>query len=246
MFFSRFSLCLMLCVLAPSAFGQTAREAILSAHILGTSQYTSVEATMEIHGKRGDQTRRIEVFIHRMDSGESRILSQVVWPAFLTNMKFLMHSEADGNQERWMKTSRGVRRLSNANFSDSVFNSDFTVEDFSYLDGSDYDFSYHGSDGQDGLRVVAARAVDSGSEIRTKVFRIDSDAKLIREIDYLNSNGELVRKYRTLETQQVAGLSYPERVEMRDLRDDTSTEITIDSIDTRRRIPARTFSRAGL
>jgi hypothetical protein len=217
---------------------------VRSSHILGTSEFTSVEATMHVRGSRGDQTRRLEVFIHREPDGDSRILAQIVWPAFLTNMKFLVHGEADGGQERWMKTSRGVRRLSNANVGDSVFNSDFTVEDFSYLDEGDYEFSY--APDRDGLTVVRAELREPAGDVHTKVFRIDGEAELIREIDYLGQTGRVVRRYRTISTQRVSGIEYPQHVEMTNLADGTSTSIQIDRIDVTRRLPARLFNRAGL
>jgi hypothetical protein len=143
-----------------------------------------------------------------------------------------------------MTTSRGVRRLSNANFQDRVFNSDFTVEDFSYPSSDDYSFSF-GTPTR-GLQVVEATVRDSSSDSGAKVYRIDAKAGLVREIDHLDQSGEVIRQFRTLETQVTGGFAYPKRVEMADLAEGTKTVIEIDSIDVESPIPARMFSRAGL
>lgn len=226
------------------ADADTPASHVHDSHILGISEYTEVEATMIIHGTRGEQTRRLEILMHRPQEHESRVLARIVWPGFLTNMKFLIHNNGNGNQEKWMKTSRGVRRLSDANTDEPVFNSDFTVEDFSDLTGERYRFAYHRADDPNGIRVVEARRTDAASV--SKVFYIDPDAKLIRRIDYLDRSGELVRQYRILATQQVASHDYPKHAEMRDLESGTSTEIRIESVDVSSRIPSRVFNRAGL
>lgn len=229
---------------APRLSADSAASYVLDSHILGISEYTAVEATMIIHGSRGDQTRRLEVLMHRPGEDESRVLARIVWPAFLTNMKFLIHNNGDRGQEKWMTTSRGVRRLSDSNTDESVFNSDFTVEDFSDLRTGEYRFAYHEDDDPNGIRVIHARRTEAASG--SKVFHVDPEAKLIRRIDYLDPSGALVRQYRILSTQQVASHDYPKQAEMRDLQAGTSTEITIESVDVESRIPARMFNRASL
>ena len=85
--------------------------------------------------------RGLEIYIQYANEN-SKTLIQIVRPAFLRKMKFLRQRTADGREDRWLKTSQGVRRLSEANNAEPLFDSDFTVEDLSAFVAGDFTLSF--------------------------------------------------------------------------------------------------------
>jgi len=219
---------------------QSAEELLAGAHILGSAPNLIADAELEIHGDSGDLERGIRLHLRNEPEGGSRVLAQVIRPAYLASMKFLMYREPDGRQDRWVTTSRGVRRLTAGDGDERIFGSDFTAADLSSLD-------------VDGHRLEVLERADGLARIRAtrpgepaRVITVETGGGLITHVDYLGSDGEPVRRYRVLETGQTDGVRFPRVARLDDLAAGTHTVLRLTEVQVVDSIPDRVFSRAAL
>ena len=219
---------------------QSAEQLLAGAHILGSAANLVADAELEIHGGSGDLERGIRLHLRNESDGGSRVLAQVIRPAYLSSMKFLMYREPDGRQDRWVTTSRGVRRLTAGDGDERIFGSDFTAADLSSLDVAGHRLEV--LDREDGLaRIRATRAGEP-----TRVISVDTENGLITQLDYLGADGEPVRRYRVQEVGQTDGVRFPRVARLDDLTGGTYTVLRLTSVVVVDSIPDRVFSRAGL
>lgn len=233
-------LALVLLLPGTSVVAETAAEMLANAHILGYAPNLEIRAEMQLLDRGAPQRRTIQVFLQRQDDGRTRIFTQILLPPFLQSMKFLQYQSPDGEQDRWMSTSRGVRRLGVRDAAEHLFNSDFTTDDFSYLDVEGHELSIVERAGQ--LVTINERAPSR----RERLITVDTAKKLIVAVDYRNESGKTEREYRVEETGSVNGIWYPRVSKMTDLTSETSTRLTIERIEAVDSIPDRIFSRGNL
>ena len=216
-----------------------------NAHLLGPSESIVLRAVMDIHSRGGASTRTVEVSIEREADGAARILAQVIEPAFLRNLKFLMHRDHRGRSDFWMRTSSGTRRLTGRDNTESIFNSDFTVEDFSYIDIAAYELALL-PDQPAGSTVIDGRLTQASPTHTRRVFTVEDETGLIERVRYLDANGRMVKEYELLTRQEISGQTLPHEAVMTNHTEGTFTKLTIVSVDPDARIPARVFNPAGL
>ena len=149
---------------------ETAGEVLSNAHILGEHQSIVMKVLMDIEKSGNSTERKLEIYLEHENTGAARVLTQIVSPAFLRNMKFLLRRGDDGSEDKWLKTSKGIRRLSNANAAESIFNSDFTVEDFSFVNVSDYRLRFLEDADENEYRIEAVPK--AGGENGKKIFNM--------------------------------------------------------------------------
>ncbi len=219
--------------------------ALENAHLFGPSESTVLRAVMEIHSRGGTSTRTVEVSIEREAGGTARILAQVIEPAFLRNLKFLMHRDHRGRSDFWMRTSSGTRRLTGHDNTESIFNSDFTVEDFSYIDVAAYELALL-SEQPAGRTIIDGRLAQASPTHVRKIFTVEDETDLIERVRYMDGNGRMVKEYELLTRQEVSGQTLPHEAVMTNHTEGTFTKLTIVSVDPNARIPARVFNPAGL
>jgi outer membrane lipoprotein-sorting protein len=231
---------------AAHAFPQTAEQIAKKTSFFGSARDISMNMTMELKSKTGSRERGLEVFIKRSEGG-MRVLARMVSPAFLSQMKFLTHREADGLTSSWLKTSQGVRKLAASSGSERIFDSEFTVEDFTEIDTAGFDCAL--------LEDVPAElsqcyAVEMSPKVKAgyarKILYIHKDDFDLRGIDFMDERKTAIRQYRLLETGMVEGMPYPARSVMRDLRSGNETVLVVKEIDTGHPIPEKTFNKANL
>jgi hypothetical protein len=187
----------------------------------------------------------MEIFLQQ-GNRETKLLMQIVTPPFLRYMKFLQYKE-NGDSQQWLKTSRGVRRLTGANQSDNLFDSDFTVEDFSSIDPALYSV---GSLSQADVNGKACYLLElkprySDAQYDRKDLYVDRDTYLIRRIDFFSGNN-VYKQYMLSETQTVEGKLFPRICTMETLDEGTSTTIRVVDVSVPDSIPTRTFNRGNL
>lgn len=232
-------------LLSTPAQAGTAEGILRDSHIFGDAPNLSILATMTIDSGSGTSVRGIEVYVAREERVSVRMLAQVRHPAFLRNMKFLMHRNEDGRTDFWMRTSHGVRRLTGGNRDERLFGSDFTVEDFSYIDPSEYRLTLGPSEDAEKY-VIDGELRTPAPDHHAKVFFVNRATGLIDRVEYVDSNGTIVKVYELLSTQLTSGRTFPHEALMSDLVAGTSTRLTIDSVDTAAAIPPRLFNPGAL
>lgn len=217
-----------------------ATELLDGAHILGYAPNLVVRADMEIHGTSGQLDRTVQFHLRNEAGGATRVLAQIIRPAYLMSMRFLMHRTDDGRQDRWVTTSRGVRRLTDGDGDERIFGSTFTARELSSLDHAGSDLALLDINPSEAL--IRTTAPDR----QVRLITIDRESRIIRQIDYLTASGHLSKRYRVTEIGVTNGFSFPRIARMDDFSDGTYTILRMHEVEVVDSIPDRVFSRANL
>ena len=203
-----------------------AREYMKGFHLFGGFERLQMDFSMKVQGVSGIKVREMTLLMDRSDEDE-KLLINIVEPLFLSNMKYLSLSRK-GKENQWMKTSRGVRRLSSRNNSDSLFGSDFSVEDLSLTDLDNFNWSYTAD--QEGDLHIRANPLYESPAYSYKIFRIDTKNHLLKGVRYYDSSEKLVKEYTLLEGTVIDQISFPKRVEMISFDKGSSTLLNIQNV----------------
>lgn len=201
---------------------------------------------MEIKGRRGTKNRDVEIYLHQTDE-DMKLRLSVIAPSFLNYMKYLQIKTGDSNTKKWLRTSRGVRQLSNSNNSDKVFDSDFLVSDFSGFDYENSRLEYHGEESLEGILcdVVTIENNSDDTDFSKKVCYVRKESGLIQKIEYFDGDDK-VKEYLLIEDQVIRGSEYPRECSMTNLKDKTSTLILFKKVEEVQSIPSRIFNKGSL
>jgi hypothetical protein len=231
---------------SPRLPAQSAEELVAGLGLFGSARFITMRIDMGLTLKNGVKDRTLEVFI-RQDDRRMSAMIHVIAPAFLSAMKFLTQRDADGQETSWLKTSQGVRRLSDANGSERVFDSDFRAEDFMAISARRFALAVLPDAVIDSVpcRTVEARPLSAGGYARKLVYIGATDGSL-RGIDFLDAGGRIIRRYRLTATRVLEGGTYPLTAEMTDLREGTSTALKVDRIDLETALPDALFNKGSL
>lgn len=224
-----------------------AAQILKQSYFISDVRHISMQITMTIHARNGIKNRTLNVSMVR-EQDVVKIFMHIIQPAFLHNMKFLTHHYSDGREDTWLKTSRGVRQLSDAHSTEKIFDSDFTVEDFSEIDLSDYSLEHFFTQEVDDYPchfIQMTPLLASGDYLR-KVVKVDVASHILRGIDFLSTQDENVRTYTLDETQTIRGHLFPLQCTMETLNRSTKTVLRFQRIDIQSKIPARIFNRGNL
>lgn len=222
---------------------RSAAEILDNTHLLGNAENIVMTATMDIKSPRGDKSRTLDIYISQ-DKEVSKILAQVTSPPFLRNLKFLTHQYSNGSDDKWVKTSRGVRRLAEGNYGETLFDSDFTVEDLSRIDEARFDLEVVDA-GRTGVRAVKATPTYGNPDYSHKVFFVEAETGMLTGVDFYDGD-ELIRQYTLTERQTLDGELYPRLCKMENFREGTSTVLSIEVVSIEDSIPSRLFNRGSL
>ena len=232
---------------AGSLYAVDPEKVVSQMFILGNDPYMKIRAQMVIHLKNGIKERTLDVYVKR-EGGSSGVLMHIIAPGFLNNMKFLAHRNEKGVESKWLKTSKGVRRLSSANNSEQVFDSDFTVEDLSEVRKSDFTLAYVETRlfEDEEVYVIEAIPLYRGSLYSRKVLKIGVHSRILREVDFFNDRQELFKQYRLLSTQLIEKRVYPHTCVMENIENGTKTTLDLENIVTGEKLPDKLFNKGNL
>jgi hypothetical protein len=238
----------LIAVIATPSAGQDASLIISRATILGRTPALAMQVSMSIHRSTGAKERKLELYLSRSGgpAERTRLMAHVVSPAFLNQMKFLSHRNPDGEDATWLKTSGGVRRLSQSNRDERLFDSDFTVEDLTDLSPDRYELLFVGTEDVDGVTCDVVRALRLPGREEQRVLYVGRADSLIRRVDVLGAGGRLARRYTVDRTQLIDGVLYPLVCTMRGSSDDAYTVLRFDRIEPVGALPDKLFSQANL
>ncbi|MFP4365099.1 MAG: outer membrane lipoprotein-sorting protein [Spirochaetia bacterium] len=236
--------CIWMLLIVYSAFAQSAEQIYEQAFFFSNSDSVVMEVAMTIHERRGDKERELEIFLENESDGGRRVYMQITRPGFLRNMKYLQHQDGDGSSQQWLRTSRGVQRLTSSNSDEPLFGSDFTVGDLSESAVADYSVSLEEETHE--FFIIRAVPENSGSRYAYRLMHISKESSIIHRVDFYSASSELVKQYELLSTQNIGEYIFPETCIMRDLAAGTETELQFLDLDVDRRIPSRVFNRGNL
>ncbi len=220
---------------AVSSSGDTPFELIAKATLFGDTSCAVYTVSMDISERTGTKSRIFELYRQEAET-EQKFLAQIIQPVFLRNMKLLSITSGD-SEARWLKTSRGVKRLSPGMSNDQpLFDSDFSTSDLMVINPDNYTLTL--------LEETAETAVilaESADRKDRRKITIDKASYLVNLVDYLNADNRIYKQYTLEETTEVDGKSFPLTAVMQHPLEDTKTTLTIQSIDFPASIPARYF-----
>ena len=244
---SRRSLLLLLLLIPAARSPAQDPAAILErATLFGRSPDLVARVLLSIHAAGGVKERELEVSLRRRAGTPIELLMRVVSPAFLSEMAYLSSRDADGRENRWLKTSRGVRKLSQTDRGERLFDSDFSVEDVSPFVAEEYALRYAGAEELSGFRCDLVEAVRKGGSATRRLVWVETETALLRRVDTFDAGGRLVKRYLLVDTQRIGSEVYPMTCTMETFGEKTRTVLTFRAVRTDLVLPDKTFSRGNL
>ena len=191
------------------------------------------------------------IFWQQDDDGLSKVLLRFSKPLDMRDSGVLMLEKADRSPDTflYLPSTKMVRRVSSRAASSSLFGTDFSYEDFSRLVGmADDSVKERGEDtevaGRPAYVVSATPGPESGSSYERVVSFIDQETCVPLRIESYEDGGKL-RKRLSADITKLSreGSSWVSLHQtMEDLRDETRTEVVIETIDIDAKIHRKMFS----
>lgn len=216
---------------------------------------TSVQRVRFQTRDRTGEGREIEgrVWWRRFPDGRSRVLYRVLSPADLRGSAVLAIQRGDGGSDlfSYLPELRKVRRISSQSLQGSLFGSDFTYEDFQYLQGlrEQKEVEIEPGASHDGDWTLSSTPdASSGSAYTRVVLTVDKKTCLPVRTEFYEA-GDRLRKVMTLDPEQVFeqdGARIPMHVEMTDRLEESRTELDVLEVEVGRKVPRRVFDMKAL
>jgi len=237
---------LFLAAVIPS-FGIDPATVLANSRVFGSSPRLALEMSMSIEERGAVKERTVKVWLQQSEDASS-LMAAVTKPSILSNLKFLRLVDQKNGLRQWVKTSRGVMRVSGTGGGDRIFGSHFTVEDFGEQRswGSAAEVSLAPVAPESGLIALRIVNADPSSSWRIKTMWIDGETGLVMRALYADENGTSIRRYKVLEVHRADGLTYPAKATMEQLEDGGRTVLEIHSVSSPTSLSQRLFNPAGL
>ncbi len=240
-------LILLSLISAFSLYAEPIEDRVKEISIYGRAEHLELDIKMVINKDRDESEKTLKAFISREKQG-FKILLHIIAPAYLNRMKYLSIRDTGGHESRWLKTSQVIRRLSEKNYADSLFGSDFTVEDLSELSVESYTYSDMG-EGRIGERTVSVfKAVPKkeAGAYSSRLLFIDEASGVLMKSEFYDSANRIVKVYNVEETQSVNQKIYPKICVMETIGENSRTILHFNSIKVPETIPDRYFNKGNL
>ncbi len=204
---------------------------------------------MVLTDKKG-RTREREFWMVRadiQDMGDQRYFTYFLDPADVRRTSFLVHKQAEGNDDRWLYIPALdlVKRIAADDRGSSFIGSDFSYEDVS---GRLPNMDHHEIMGEDtvmGRTVTKIKSTpkDGGTaDYAYRISWIDKETYLPLKEEYFEEDGELRRVFEIGKIEAIDG--YPTGVEriMTNVQKGTKTELSFTDISYQPQLEADDFT----
>lgn len=142
-----------------------------------------------------------------------------------------------------------VRRVSSSAAASSLFGTDFSYEDFNRLVGMSGEAAKELGDDTEiegrGAHTITARPTpESGSAYERIVMAVDTETCVVLQTQSYEPGDQLRKVLLTdpAEIKQIGSLWVPHRLTMRDVRDETKTDVVVEEIEVEAKIHRKMFS----
>lgn len=180
-----------------------------------------------------EQTRTLEVFYKRYPDREVT-LQKFLSPPILQDTGMMIVDTGAVTNDIWfyLPATRRLRRISGAEKSNWYMGTQFTYEDFEDYNLDAYDFTLREEAAcGDGSKcwvieaVASAEAEKKASGYGKKVYWIEQQSLYPVRVDYIDREGEQVKRLTTSGMRQIGDYWRPDEMVMRDLANGRSTRI---------------------
>lgn len=209
----------------------------------------SAKVDMVLTDKKGG-TREREFWMLRKDvedMGDQRYYIYFLRPADVQRMAFVVHKNAEGNDDRWLYVPALdlVRRIAADDRRASFVGSDFTYEDVSgrlpVLDNSEI----VGPDTAMGRAATKVRNTPKDPKTADYQYRftwVDNETKLPLKEEYYDKKGELVRRFEIGKIEEIEGIPTATLRTMYDLKRNQNTAISFTGVSYKTTLNADDFN----
>jgi hypothetical protein len=194
---------------------------------------------------------RADIHWQLFDDGLAKVLLRFSHPLDMRGAGVLMIEKKERRPDTFMYLPelKSVRRVSSSAASSSLFGTDFSYEDFERLVGMSADAAKErGEDttvsGRAAYVVNAQVDPTSGSTYERVVTAVDMETCVPLRTEFYEP-GDALRKRLTADVAQIeqkGALWVPMQLTMRDLRDETQTDMVVEHIDVEAKIHRKMFS----
>lgn len=232
----RIALLFMLVILAETMSAQEQYS------FFGSATSFVVAADLEIDRGPRTSVRSIEVY-YDQQAESTKILSQVIRPSYLNNLKYLSIQDGQGHTSTWARTSAGVRLLPSGDAQrEPLFNSDFFSGDFF--------ISTMESSGQSIDIPWAVDGIPANQQFTEYVehdreYIVWEEASLILGIRFVHGQ-RTTRELRVLEVHNLDGQYFPALASVSGDQEGDGSRFVLDQVVFVDRLPERLFSPNGL
>ncbi len=198
---------------------------------------------------------RATIHWKRFEGDKSRVLIRFSAPPDLRKAAVLMLDRKPGQRDMflYLPALDRVKRITSRMMSGSMFGTDFTYEEFERF--QDYaptaratrlpDADHDGGP----VYVIESRPTEDEVSSYTRIVEYVDPETCVRLKSELFERGDRLRKVATsvrADLARAGDLDYARRMVMRDLRDETQTELVIEEVEVGVDIPRKAFSQAQL
>lgn len=221
--------------LSPSlAAAQDARTIVAESQRRTTASSQRYEGTLQVI----DASKRIAdkkwTFERFGSHGDSKALLRFSAPAEVKGVALLIvnHKERASDQWMWTPAIQRERRVALQDRSTRFFGTDFSFEDLEERDADQYDYRLLGEETIEGTRCWKLESTPR----RTKTSQYSHSHVWIRQTDYAlaqieNFNrGDIVRRLHYRQIENVSGIPTARVMEMHDLKRNSRTILTLESL----------------
>ena len=234
---------------AAPASGVTGREVMEQAKKSNQSETQISEVHLLLVDKQAtEQERSIKIWAIQGDKDKS--LTRFTQPKSVTGVGFLVIAEG-GDAQRWlyMPRSRKTRMIAEGDKNKPFMGTDFTYYDLSPhdIDGEAFDPVQEGECDGHPCYIVRGRSKTPETSLYGDVVKfVRKDNWVPIRVDFYDQKGELLKRSRVLDLNQIDGNWTPMKVEMHNVQTDHKTIMTITKIEYNEEIPQRYFTKAHL
>ena len=240
--------------LAAPAGARTAEEIFECVKANQPELSVQQEITLKIVDRLGaDRTLEAELFWQRFGEG-SKALIRFGAPANLRGSALLMLEKGDrSDMFMYLPELQKVRRVNNRSVAGAMFGTDFSYEDFERYQGLSADGDTKRLDDGEvegrAVYVVEARPARGDTSAYERVVSHVDQERCVPLRTELYEDGGRLRKVMEMPSEklsQEAKSWVPRLVVMRDLLDETHTELVVEKVTLDEKLPRRLFSERAL
>ncbi len=209
---------------------------------------SSLQATMEMTiAEKEEITKTRTLLIKRRDSDSGdQVRIEVCEPQLLKGTAFLVWNQRNESNSLWLylPSQKQARRLSSSSQYQSFIGSDFSYDDLTKINLNDHSFKRLSDQNGDYVIDVFPNDPHSKAPTKRRVW-IDHNNFMIKKIE-LYKKDELIKVFETLKLETIDNILTITHSQMRDLKENRQTNLTLKNISYNKEIKGSSFRATAL
>ncbi len=203
-----------------------------------------------IDSSGAEKERSLTIYRQKIDNANLSNFQHFHSPNDMMNTTFLVN-EKDGGQEKfiYLPSFKKIRKIVSKDNNVRYVSSDFSYEDLDNFHAADYiceklkEEKYENKD----VHVVECKKKNTDSQYSKIIFKISKE-KLIPVATFLydKKNGALIKQIENRKLKKVKNIWTPYEVEMKDVKNSTSTKLLLEKIEYDINLSQDTFTQRNM